>query len=574
MMDMNEKRLELEDLLELVDAGVFERGTKYFQRGAVRNMRRAGSRVEAEVHGGRVYHTWIRLKPPFRTACTCPYDNGVCKHVVAVGLQWIETQSQASREQPPVSLGEQLRQLQVDELRELLVELADNLPDAGAMIERMLWRHRLQDVDGVSDAQRLAEIDAFLDPRLDPERLQELMETAALEWHDEASDALHELSEIEDDLVDLVRELSDLPPNSAVPALELVCDRLASATHGVPDAAGYWQEPARKAADALAELLVDADTALHLKVQARLLPAFEGGAHFLEPVILTASLDPTAGETLARRLGPRGGRSLITALNLLLRAGAVERAEELIVEWGVRDGEALMVMAEHFRSEALRVKGEAGTSAQVERLLAKAMAFYRQAADAPSNRSRSKALEQLAGLAAEHGSFEEALQARIRLFRFLPSLESWQQVMAAAEAAGRRRAVKEELQAWLENEYKNAWLVCRIMVSEAPYSPEDLAYAARLARIEDSCELRLEVARAAVELKDEAIHGTALGLLEEAAEKWALQGGDHAYRQAAIAAGLIKKHFPQHWADWQRAYIGRHSRRRNLMQALVAAGLR
>src|SRR5205814_9873889 len=68
------------------------------------------------------------------TDCTCPYDwGGVCKHVVAVLLACME-QPEALEETPP--LAARLARLSAEELRALLLELAEEDDDVARRIER------------------------------------------------------------------------------------------------------------------------------------------------------------------------------------------------------------------------------------------------------------------------------------------------------------------------------------------------------------------------------------------------------------------------------------------------------
>ncbi|MFK7969618.1 MAG: SWIM zinc finger domain-containing protein [Bacteroidia bacterium] len=66
----------------------FERGEDLYQKGAVRQLLKAGNTLSAEVQGSSRYQQTIHLdQNPVYAACSCPYDHGGwCKHLVAVVL--------------------------------------------------------------------------------------------------------------------------------------------------------------------------------------------------------------------------------------------------------------------------------------------------------------------------------------------------------------------------------------------------------------------------------------------------------------------------------------------------------
>lgn len=68
------------------DGGVLQRGREYWKRGRVQSFKLRGNIVEAKVRGSSNYTVTIktRIKSEKDVACTCPYEWGVCKHIVAV----------------------------------------------------------------------------------------------------------------------------------------------------------------------------------------------------------------------------------------------------------------------------------------------------------------------------------------------------------------------------------------------------------------------------------------------------------------------------------------------------------
>lgn len=64
------------------------RGRDYFEHGAVEGLRETDKNCwTAQVKGSEVYSTTVQLSAEQEitfTACNCPYDQGICKHVIAV----------------------------------------------------------------------------------------------------------------------------------------------------------------------------------------------------------------------------------------------------------------------------------------------------------------------------------------------------------------------------------------------------------------------------------------------------------------------------------------------------------
>ena len=71
----------------------YNRGLSYFGGGAVRNQRTDSQTLYGDVAGSQDqdYQVRLYLHPPYDYQCTCLYsDAGACKHVVALGLSWLE----------------------------------------------------------------------------------------------------------------------------------------------------------------------------------------------------------------------------------------------------------------------------------------------------------------------------------------------------------------------------------------------------------------------------------------------------------------------------------------------------
>jgi uncharacterized Zn finger protein len=123
---------------DLADPEVFARGRSYLREGAVTSLSRSGERITAQVYGSDVepFRVRVKISPSGieETHCTCPYDSGgACKHVVAVLLACLE-QPDALTESSPLEA--RLSALGAEELRALLLELADEDDDVARRIER------------------------------------------------------------------------------------------------------------------------------------------------------------------------------------------------------------------------------------------------------------------------------------------------------------------------------------------------------------------------------------------------------------------------------------------------------
>lgn len=78
--------IALEQLEQQIDETILERGFKYFQSGRVLTLDElGGGDYEIAVKGTELYTVNLSLKGNrlIHYECDCPYDEGVCKHVVA-----------------------------------------------------------------------------------------------------------------------------------------------------------------------------------------------------------------------------------------------------------------------------------------------------------------------------------------------------------------------------------------------------------------------------------------------------------------------------------------------------------
>ncbi len=87
------ENIRREDVRDLVDSKIFQRGAEYFAEGCVVNPTVAGNEMRSEVEGSSSsnYKTSVKLVDgKLRCECDCPYDWGICKHVIALLLHWIK----------------------------------------------------------------------------------------------------------------------------------------------------------------------------------------------------------------------------------------------------------------------------------------------------------------------------------------------------------------------------------------------------------------------------------------------------------------------------------------------------
>ena len=115
----------------------FHRGREYYEDGAVLTVSLRGEDLFAAVQGSeyRPYQVHISLRSgAFHGAdCSCPYDwGGICKHVVAALLECVHHQD---RIQEHPSIEDVIDRLDRDQLKSLIVKLAQRQPDLADRIE-------------------------------------------------------------------------------------------------------------------------------------------------------------------------------------------------------------------------------------------------------------------------------------------------------------------------------------------------------------------------------------------------------------------------------------------------------
>ncbi|GGC71009.1 SWIM zinc finger family protein [Haloferax sulfurifontis] len=133
----------------------YDRGEKYYEQGAVREITRRGNCLEAAVEGSQYepYQIQIELNDTgvVDTTCSCPYDHGgICKHRVAVLLTYSRDPDEVSQ-RPPIS--ELVADTDPAKLRDLLVAIVERRPDLAEWIESRLETPQSEDAGGDSRDQ-------------------------------------------------------------------------------------------------------------------------------------------------------------------------------------------------------------------------------------------------------------------------------------------------------------------------------------------------------------------------------------------------------------------------------------
>ena len=111
-------------LKSITDPGRYERGEKYYERGAVTDIEQVDDHVHATVQGSRPYDVQATLSDGSYVEgdCSCPDDAATCKHIIAAVLASGDVEPQGDDE----SLETVLEAATTDELQALLQSLADD----------------------------------------------------------------------------------------------------------------------------------------------------------------------------------------------------------------------------------------------------------------------------------------------------------------------------------------------------------------------------------------------------------------------------------------------------------------
>src|SRR3989304_6511142 len=100
-----------EYIKSITNTGVYSRGISYFRSGRVLNLKYRDGELTAAVSGSEPFPYEVSILADEEEIyemndmnCTCPYasDGGVCKHIVATLLQWIENRNKARSYKQPL----------------------------------------------------------------------------------------------------------------------------------------------------------------------------------------------------------------------------------------------------------------------------------------------------------------------------------------------------------------------------------------------------------------------------------------------------------------------------------------
>ncbi|HEX8600020.1 MAG TPA: SWIM zinc finger family protein [Chloroflexia bacterium] len=130
-------KIDEEQVRSLATPKSFERGYEYLQAGAVQIVVLRGNRLFAEVAGSEYdpYRVTVELskKRIAKANCTCPYEfGGICKHIVATLLAYIQTPEEIEHRQP---IEELIAPLSSEQLRDLITALVQEQPQLADLIE-------------------------------------------------------------------------------------------------------------------------------------------------------------------------------------------------------------------------------------------------------------------------------------------------------------------------------------------------------------------------------------------------------------------------------------------------------
>lgn len=117
------RSVDTESIRRITDPGRYERGQRYYRRGAVTGLELVGDHLEATVQGSRPYDVEVTFSEGSYAGgrCSCPDDAVPCKHVVAAVLATGDVDG--TPEDRP--LEEVLAAAPPEELRRLLREAAE-----------------------------------------------------------------------------------------------------------------------------------------------------------------------------------------------------------------------------------------------------------------------------------------------------------------------------------------------------------------------------------------------------------------------------------------------------------------
>lgn len=154
MKSINE--ITVKDVHSLVDSKIFQRGGEYFEDGCVIDPTYDGNEICAEVEGSSSsnYRTSVKLeRRKIECECSCPYDWGVCKHVIALLLNWIK------RREDFEDIGKKKREainMSPDELKKIVETFAKEEPQTFFKIMDLAFPERGKRAESAPDFAKKA----------------------------------------------------------------------------------------------------------------------------------------------------------------------------------------------------------------------------------------------------------------------------------------------------------------------------------------------------------------------------------------------------------------------------------
>jgi len=131
-----------EDLKELSRPQSWEKGLGYYHRDRVQEIMLDGDELIAEVSGNSYpfYEVELNIENPHYHYCSCPYDwGGICKHIIAVGLTWLDSSEGITRaDKKKAGIRERLEKLTGEMEREDFIDFLTDMALKRQGIEREL----------------------------------------------------------------------------------------------------------------------------------------------------------------------------------------------------------------------------------------------------------------------------------------------------------------------------------------------------------------------------------------------------------------------------------------------------
>jgi len=125
-------------LPELADANSYERGETYLEEGRVVSVAENLNVVTGRVQGTAAYQVKLWAEDgQLAASCTCPWaaEGNFCKHCVAVGLAWLEQDSEMNGGEPKAGKTPTKPKITPDDVRAMLES-----EDKGYLVDMVMAR--------------------------------------------------------------------------------------------------------------------------------------------------------------------------------------------------------------------------------------------------------------------------------------------------------------------------------------------------------------------------------------------------------------------------------------------------